>query len=229
MSKQWYYADRQGQQQGPVETLWLQQAIKQRDLDPTALVWREGMDGWQPAYCMAAELGLGLGVQPPPLSQAQTATPRRVVQPSSSSSAWLVVILLLVGGIFVLGVLAAIAVPAYSDYTARAHTAAALAQGAALRHAVEAHIAEQQRCPRNGEGEIMPANAYRDAVIESILVDELTTHPQACLIQVRLHSQTNAGERHYLNWLRDADGDWQQSTNLPQRQLPRALREQLER
>ena len=230
MSKHWFYADRQGQQQGPVDTLWLQQAIKQGSLDAGCLVWREGMGEWQPAYRMAVELGLGLGVQPPPLPPGQAQPRERVVLQASASSGWLIAIVLIFGGIFVLGILAAIAIPAYADYTARARVAAAMAQAMALRHAVEAHIADQQRCPRNGEGEFKPASAYADQFIAAIDVGAEDDSALACWIHVRLNSRSSdSGEAHYLRLQRDAGGDWQQQTNLPERQLPMALRDQIER
>jgi hypothetical protein len=48
MADEWYYTI-QGQQLGPVSTAELQQLAAQRRLQPTDLVWKEGMAKWVPA------------------------------------------------------------------------------------------------------------------------------------------------------------------------------------
>jgi TM2 domain-containing membrane protein YozV/Tfp pilus assembly major pilin PilA len=51
------------------------------------------------------------------------------------------------GGIMVLGILAAIAIPAYQDYTVRARVAASMAAAEEVREAVEQHIIDQRAFP----------------------------------------------------------------------------------
>src|SRR5262245_39945049 len=48
MPEEWYYTI-QGQQMGPVSTTELQQLAAQRRLQPSDLVWKEGMAKWVPA------------------------------------------------------------------------------------------------------------------------------------------------------------------------------------
>jgi type II secretory pathway pseudopilin PulG len=52
-------------------------------------------------------------------------------------------------GLFVIGILAAIAIPAYQDYVARARVGEAIASAAPWRQAVEAHYSETKRFPRD--------------------------------------------------------------------------------
>ncbi|WP_343123488.1 DUF4339 domain-containing protein [Stenotrophomonas pictorum] len=55
---QWYYADAQRERHGPVEAGILRGKFRQNELDLSTLVWREGMDQWQPLSAMAEELQL---------------------------------------------------------------------------------------------------------------------------------------------------------------------------
>jgi hypothetical protein len=48
MADEWYYTC-QGQQKGPVSTADLKQLAAERQLQPTDLVWREGLAKWVPA------------------------------------------------------------------------------------------------------------------------------------------------------------------------------------
>lgn len=55
---QWYYTDAQQERQGPLATAQLRQLIAQGDLVESALVWRPGMEQWQPLQDFAQELVL---------------------------------------------------------------------------------------------------------------------------------------------------------------------------
>lgn len=62
----WYYADRQGQQQGPMSREDFLRAIERERLPPDTLVWRDGLAQWQPLSSLASELGEP--APPPPLT-----------------------------------------------------------------------------------------------------------------------------------------------------------------
>ncbi|MFK2876576.1 RDD family protein [Rhodanobacter hydrolyticus] len=63
----WYYADRHGQQQGPVSREDFLRVIERERLSPDTLVWRDGLAQWQPLSSLADELGLPTAPpQPPP-------------------------------------------------------------------------------------------------------------------------------------------------------------------
>lgn len=55
---QWYHADRQRQQIGPQSTDELVQRFRTGEIDAATLVWREGLESWQPLGSLRAELGL---------------------------------------------------------------------------------------------------------------------------------------------------------------------------
>jgi len=227
MSKIWYYADRSGQQQGPVDAIFLQQAVKQGSLDAETLVWRDGLPEWQPLRRHAADLGLGLQSPPPLPSGAHDARPRVIAPARSSSAAWLVIgLVVLVGGLAFIGILAAIAIPAYADYTLRAKVSAALAEAAPLRAAIEAAVHDGRPCPSNGVGDVKPAAAYAGPQVERIDVGALEDSAD-CAIQVHFRD-LGAGSppgKHHVLLVREASGRWRSETSLPQRYLPAALRE----
>ncbi|MBP3983685.1 RDD family protein [Pseudoxanthomonas helianthi] len=54
----WYYADRNRNRQGPVESAALARLFREGRLQLDSLVWREGLANWQPLGDFAAELGL---------------------------------------------------------------------------------------------------------------------------------------------------------------------------
>lgn len=62
----WYYADRQGRQQGPLARNDFLHAIARERLPPDTLVWRDGLAQWQPLSTLAAELGLAATPPAPP-------------------------------------------------------------------------------------------------------------------------------------------------------------------
>ncbi len=54
----WYYADRNRNRQGPVESTALARLFRESRLQLDSLVWRDGLANWQPMGDFAAELGL---------------------------------------------------------------------------------------------------------------------------------------------------------------------------
>ena len=117
MSQQWYYADRQRQQQGPLAGAELVGALKRGDVDMSTLVWHEGLPGWVPLAQVAAQLGVQGA--PPPVPRAVERRP--AVPRKSGSKVGLIIGGVMLGGLVLFGgIIAAIAIPAYSDYTIRA-------------------------------------------------------------------------------------------------------------
>jgi hypothetical protein len=59
---QWYYS-KAGEQKGPVEQQELQRLLSTGEVQPSDLVWRDGLANWQPAS-QVAELGAAAAAQP---------------------------------------------------------------------------------------------------------------------------------------------------------------------
>ncbi|MDE2087758.1 MAG: RDD family protein [Xanthomonadaceae bacterium] len=69
----WYYADRDGRQQGPLSREEFLRVLERERLPPETLVWRDGLAQWQPLSTLAAELDQATApppVPPPPFRTA---------------------------------------------------------------------------------------------------------------------------------------------------------------
>lgn len=55
---QWYYADASGQRQGPFTAEELESHVRHARLGQASLVWRDGLQEWQPLSSVATELDL---------------------------------------------------------------------------------------------------------------------------------------------------------------------------
>ena len=64
----WYYADAQGQRQGPFSAEELAGHVRAERLAAHSLVWRDGLETWQPLASMASELDVALGTPAMPAS-----------------------------------------------------------------------------------------------------------------------------------------------------------------
>ncbi|MBO9717686.1 MAG: pilin [Pseudoxanthomonas sp.] len=160
----WYYATASGQRLGPLPGTELRALAARGAVGPQTLVWREGEAGWRPLQEFAAELELSS--LPPPLPAASTPSAPR----PSGLSGCAIAALIGVAGLFVvavLGVLAAIAIPAYQDYTLRAQASAAISQAQVLQPRVTAFLAANGHCPTNDDaGFGAPASHARGALAE---------------------------------------------------------------
>jgi len=221
MNNAWYYADQQQQQQGPVAAEWFAAGLGRGIVNANTLVWREGLPDWAPLAQFAAELGLALSPTPPTPPLLPRAMP--VVGKSASSGAvWAIVIVgVVVVGIFMLAILAAIALPAYQDYTVRAKVSNALVRGYGLKPAVEEFVSAEQRCPSNTDAGFRGAESYADAQIAAIHFGQLQSGD--CAIQLLLKDfGATAGKE--LLYARDAEGEWTVTSTLANKYLPASMR-----
>lgn len=153
----WYYADHTRNRIGPLSADELREHYRQRKLRRDSLVWRDGMVGWQPLASVAGELGLDAitldPTQPPPLPGSEPPpgfTPVRTMPKQQRMSGCLIALIICaVLAVPVVGILAAIALPAYNDYIQRAKVAEVIPASAQLEHAITAHVASEGACPDN--------------------------------------------------------------------------------
>lgn len=155
----WFYHDPGRGRVGPLSADDLLGHYRDRRLLRDRLVWHEGLREWQPLDRLSEQLGLDQVVpdagQPPPLPAA---APPRVARPAAPAAApprrglsgcLIAIIALAALAVPVLGILTAIAVPAYQDYTVRAEVARALAQTRGLQAAVDTWRRRHDSCPDN--------------------------------------------------------------------------------
>lgn len=133
----WYYHEPGQGRVGPLTAEEMRRRYRERRIVRDTLAWHEGLREWQPLERLIEELGL-TGVEPdlsrpppppPPRPAAATAShaarPAMPVEPPPSNRSGCIVaaIVIGVGGLILLGILAAIALPAYQDYVKRAKAA----------------------------------------------------------------------------------------------------------
>lgn len=151
---------------------------------------------------------------------AFTAHPER--QKQGLSGCLIALLVALVAGIPVLAILAAIALPAYQTYVARATVAQGVATARSLSLTAATFQAEQGRCPTNGEGGLGEAASYASERVASIEIgsEEDSGH---CIIQVTLKPGLGGSSEDKYIWLeQDApNGTWHCSSDMEDRNLPK--------
>lgn len=135
-----------------------------------------------------------------------------------------VVALVLVGGaVMVLGILAAIAIPAYQDYLDRARITEVVAEGSAQRAAIEEFRYNTDRCPRD------PAEAGLAAPTNANIREMLVIESESGGCDLALVLASSAELKSAANgvlYLRDnGDGGyWCEADGVPDKLLPASCR-----
>ncbi len=111
--------------------------------------------------------------QPPPV-QGSTQMPKQGM--SGCVIACIVGAIVVVLGIAVIGILAAIAIPAYQDYVTRSHVAQALRMAQDIQGDIDAHREESGACPDNA------AIGLADDEVFTLSGDSATAQGQASVL-----------------------------------------------
>ncbi|WP_411833852.1 pilin [Pseudoxanthomonas mexicana] len=231
---QWYYASRQQQRLGPVQADELVRLFNAGHIALDTLVWREGLAQWQRLGDFADELSL-LSV---PAADAAAVPPSHAVPPfhaapppaavpvaprpgmSGGKIALIIGAVLIVPVIAIIGILAAISLPAYNDYTQRAKISESLAQAAPLKVMLAEHYATTSECPSNGEADFGEPDSYASRYVAQARIGEF--EDGTCGIELRLRNTGNPRIDDKHIWLSyDTDSyDWDCSSDLEDRLLP---------
>lgn len=148
------------------------------------------------------------------------------LQKSSLSGCLVAVLVALLLGVPLMGVLAAIAIPAYQDYTVRAKVFGALGQVATPKLAVEEFNARNARCPVNGEGGIGSPDSYVGTNVESVVAGRLSNGHCAFEIVVRNTGQAQVdGRRIWVELQPGQPPRWTCSSEIPDKYLPATCRD----
>jgi type IV pilus assembly protein PilA len=161
----WFYHAPGEGRIGPLSADELRRRYKERRIQRDTLVWREGLPEWQPLERVADEVDLFSVTPdaslPPPLpaampmavAPAMAGVPARGpghLQPERKRMNGCLIALIVVAALAIptLGILAAIALPAYNDYVGRSKVAAYVEpRAAALRLGTERARSILGRCP----------------------------------------------------------------------------------
>lgn len=242
MADTWFHATPDGGRNGPMRADDLVRLFQAGRIHAATPVWREGMADWAPLSSMAATLGLP--TMPPPLPRAALPPPRRGLH-----WIWIVLLVLAALAVPVLGILAAIAIPAYNDYRARSGLVEVVAHAAPLQRAVQAAQTQGSPCPITTSSRVPGvdrtafSNADIDAArsalldhprVESLLTTQDTLDAGAssvgagdrCEIVIRLQGFDHAAiDGEVLTWWLDPNvGQWTCSGTVAERFLPAMCR-----
>ncbi|MEO6172407.1 MAG: pilin [Arenimonas sp.] len=134
---QWYYVDKNQQRIGPMDASVLVDALRHGQLTTNSMVWHEGMPAWQPLSMHFDALGV-------PESM------RIRKKEKSGCATWAIVLAVMAAvSIPVLGILIAIALPAYQDYTVRAKVSEGMNLAAAAKLATSETRLSTGQWPNN--------------------------------------------------------------------------------
>jgi type IV pilus assembly protein PilA len=232
----WYYADRNREQHGPVTADELVTHYRFGRIALGDLVWREGLPQWGPLRDFADELGLDpapveAAHAPPPVPPAapplaQPSPPVAPVAParkpgmSGGKIALIVAAVMVVPCIGIAGILAAIAIPAYNDYTVRAKIVQANAEVQALKADVQMFRLDQGRCPANGEGDFGTPESYAGTYVTRATIGEFDDG--TCGFELELGNTGNAQiDGRKLWWDMGSDNaQWHCSSEVDDKWLP---------
>lgn len=186
----WFYHAPGEGRVGPLSAAELRNRYRDRRIQRDTLVWRQGLPEWQPLERVADEVDLFSVVQdarqPPPLpaglpasmtpamagvpGYARPAGASARPQPRRMNGCLIALIVVGVVSVPMIAILAAIAMPAYQDYTIRAKTRAFLEpRVASLRMGTARAQATLGRCP----GDLVEAGV-EDTAASGLNVGELT-------------------------------------------------------
>lgn len=236
----WYYSTDRQQPIGPVSADALRQLLDSGQLPAGALLWREGLERWHRPDELATELGPAIpatprplpSLLPPALGPASPAAPRMPRPAPAPRRTGLILGLvglgLLVLLVPVLGILAAIALPAYNSYTERANTAAVLIAAAPLQERVSQHLHSQGQCPTPESPGFGAPESYADPAAHIATITVVTAVNGNCGLAIaldKLHRDKHA--RQAWLWLEHQrqDGQWVCRSSLRDQQLPAHCRQ----
>lgn len=232
----WYYADRSREQHGPVTAEELGTHYRYGRITLDSLVWREGLPQWLPLRDVADELGLHAAIDettstapppvPPAIAPARAAPPRSIPAPpqkqgmSGGKVALIVAAVMVVPCIGIAGILAAIALPAYQDYTLRAKVVQAVSASQSLKVDVQEFHINQGRCPRNGEATFGTPESYASTYVTRATIGEFEDGTCGFELELGNFGNTNIDGRKLWWDLGSDHAEWHCSSEVEDKWLP---------
>ena len=139
---------------------------------------------------------------------------------SGGKIALIVAAVMVVPGIGIAGILAAIAIPAYNDYTLRAKIVQANAEVQALKVDVQMFRLDQGRCPTNGEGDFGAPESYAGTYVTRATIGEFDDG--TCGFELEFGNTGNAQiDGRKLWWDMGSDNEqWHCSSEVDDKYLP---------
>ncbi|WP_168356149.1 GYF domain-containing protein [Lysobacter enzymogenes] len=172
-----------------------------------------GASATQPAEAAQAQRS----VSPADYAPAHVARRQQAAPPPKRGMSGCLIALIVVAvlAIPVLGILAAIALPAYQDYTHRAKLAGVMAEAGSYKLQVAEHYLEHEGCPNNASPGFRPAADYAGPQLASVEFGRFKDSGQ-CAIQLELRGFDNRhldGRKLWLSFDPNSH-EWTCSTDI---------------
>ena len=186
---EWFHAEG-SRQVGPVSAEEIAALFRGNRIALDTLVWREGLPAWQPLRTVVDELGLaavpaaGAATAVPPLPPGIPPTAPPLTAPYASARALPIqaqkkplsgcAMTAIIGGAALLvlvpvcAILAAIALPAYKDYTIRAKVAQSVVALQPLKVQVAEFVNREGRCPTSADPDFPAHDQYAGQGLSSV-------------------------------------------------------------
>jgi len=234
----WYYHDRARGRVGPHTADEMRMRFRDRLIDRDTLVWHAGLPEWQPLDRQVVELDLAAvkpdpsmppplpPVAPPAAASSNRPTPgvrRTAREPSRGLSGCAIVAIALAAlSVPMAGILAAIALPAYRDYTVRAKTHANVYVAAtAIEGMVDTHVGQHGRCPSNDDMAGIRAQVSRNLPQTRVVFG--TVGGDRCAFEFTLGGIDRTVDGRSWQFVSDGDAGWDCSGgDLPPKFRPTA-------
>ncbi|HWT14723.1 MAG TPA: GYF domain-containing protein [Patescibacteria group bacterium] len=219
----WFYADASRQQQGPVDGDTLAELLRAGRIDARTLLWRDGLASWQPLSSLGDELpwvrsALVVATTPPPIPMSAPSSAAPVVRKGMGMGAGCAIAV--VAGLVavpVIGILAAIAIPAYQDYTKRALLMQHIISATPIKLRIAEAFQRDGGCPT----ELGIASKDVPAGFSEVWVGRF--EDGTCGAQFTFDTVARLPEaqgKKLWFWLDESGSDWKCSSDLANRILP---------
>ena len=230
----WYYAAHEASPQGPVSEADLRQMLDSGQLPAATLIWRDGMAAWlradhpAVAWHQAPPPPPALPALPTVPSPVPAARPAPVSMPTGQRTALLILLAAcaLVFAVFVLGILAAIALPAYRQYVSASHVSQRLQALEPVQDAMVAHHRIHGQCPPADSDSMSATLAGADTpgISELTAVTAINGHCGLSMVLDGLHrDEQQTPARLWLEYV-PGQSEWICRSTLRDTQLPRRCR-----
>lgn len=132
------------------------------------------------------------------------------------------IVVVLFGGIAVLGIVAAIALPAYQDYTTRAHAAGATAVATTLKVQIAESFQATGACPTNASEGFGTPDSYATPGVARVVVGPIDDYEDGgCGLVIWMSPSSGSYEENHITYeYLTEQGTWFCTSSLPDKQLP---------
>ncbi|WP_313251049.1 GYF domain-containing protein [Stenotrophomonas indicatrix] len=239
---EWFHAEG-NRQQGPLPSEQLIELFRSNQITLDTLVWRDGLPQWQPLRNVVDELGLivpavdaaaTVAVPPPPPAAplpptlppaSPYATTPMDAAPAAKKGLSGCALTAIIGGVAllvvvpILAILAAIALPAYNDYTIKAKVAGAITALQPLKDKVQHFADDQGRCPGANDAGFPAADEFADQGLSAVHIGRFNNGHCGIEATLAVPGKSQDGDLLWLEYDRDS-GRWECSGESDDKYLP---------